>query len=117
MRGAAEAHAGLSPANCRLIDGEEAPATILARCWSSASRFAGTWWRELSAAQRICRKHAAEDIAERRRFVAGAFLQAPYLRDILVSVGAMAETFETATTLGPARRPDLGCARTPHSRR
>ena len=35
---------------------------------------------------------------ERRRFVAGAFLQAPYPRDILVSVGAMAETFETATT-------------------
>ena len=30
--------------------------------------------------------------------MAGAFLQAPYLRDILVSVGVMAETFETATT-------------------
>ncbi len=92
-------HAGLSPANCRLIDGEEAPGDdprpLLVLGFEGSLDVAA----ELSAAQRICRKHAAEDIAESAADSwRGAFLQAPYLRDILVSVGVMAETFETATT-------------------
>ena len=57
-------HAGLSPANCRLIDGEEAPGDdprpLLVLGFEGSLDVAA----ELSAAQRICRKHAAEDIAE-----------------------------------------------------
>ena len=54
---------------------------------------------QLAAAVALCHPFGAEQQAgggesEWR----GAFLQAPYLRDLLVSVGVMAETFETAVT-------------------
>ena len=46
--------------------------------------------------------HAARRRARAREGAAGAwrtaFLQAPYLRDVLVSLGVIAETFETAVT-------------------
>jgi alkyldihydroxyacetonephosphate synthase len=91
--------AGLTPANCRLIDGAEAPGDdprpLLVLGFEGSLPVAA----ELSAAQRICRRHGADEIGESTADSwRGAFLQAPYLRDILVSVGVMAETFETATT-------------------
>ena len=51
----------------------------------------------------ICREHGGEwDEAGRRRRRVGAwreaFLRMPYLRDMLVRLGVLADTFETAIT-------------------
>lgn len=92
--------AGLRPANCRLIDGAEAPGqdsrAMLVLGFESGVDLSA----EVTAAITICGTHggelqAATDGAQAWR---GAFLQAPYLRDTLVSLGVLAETFETAVT-------------------
>lgn len=90
---------GLRPSNCRLIDGQEAPGDdprpMLVLGFEAATDVSA----ELTAAERICRSHGAEvEAASSESEWRGAFLQAPYLRDTLVSLAVMAETFETATT-------------------
>jgi alkyldihydroxyacetonephosphate synthase len=110
---------GLSPANCRLIDAREA-LTTMAGDGSSALLVLGfespdhPVQEAMSRALDICAEHggvASEGRAERGGGGGGgggggdavsswrsAFLGAPYLRDVLVAMGVLSETFETAIT-------------------
>jgi len=113
------AQSGLAPSNCRLIDPVEAvvngagdgTAAVLMVAFESAHHPVGAW-AELAAA--CVRDHGgttADDWEAAARAgpdtgagagSAGAwrrsFLRAPYVRDALVTMGAMVETFETAIT-------------------
>ena len=99
--------AGLEPAGCRLLDPTEAAlngagdgsAAVLLLAFESAALPVD---HLLDAALEICRdaggtpaERDGTDVAGQWR---GAFLRAPYLRDILLSLGLVVETFETATT-------------------
>ncbi|HWX45129.1 MAG TPA: FAD-binding oxidoreductase [Solirubrobacteraceae bacterium] len=102
---------GLNPANCRLIDGREARMTmagdgsfaLLVLGFESADHAVdGAMERALE----ICAEHGGE-AGERAGDRGGgdavgswreAFLRAPYVRDVLVAMGAISETFETAIT-------------------
>jgi alkyldihydroxyacetonephosphate synthase len=91
--------AGLSPSNCRLIEGAEAPGEdqrpLLILGVEGGVDMSGA----LDAAVALGTRHGGQrqdgggDAAWR-----DSFLQAPYLRDTLVSLGILAETFETAVT-------------------
>jgi alkyldihydroxyacetonephosphate synthase len=89
--------AGLTPSNCRLIDGVEAPGDddrpLLILGFEGAVDLSGL----LTAAVGLCAGGEVQQGSGEREW-RGAFLQAPYLRDTLVSLGIMAETFETAVT-------------------
>jgi alkyldihydroxyacetonephosphate synthase len=113
------AQSGLHPANCRLLDPGEA-------ALSGASR-EGTWVLVLGAESahhpvdatvaqlvEIARSHGGATRPDRagtdeRDATAdawrSAFLRMPYLRDAMARMGAIVETFETATTWD--RLPDL----------
>jgi alkyldihydroxyacetonephosphate synthase len=103
---------GLSPANCRLIDAREAR-TTMAGDGSSALLVLGFESADhpveeaMSRALVICAEHGGvvseQGSGERGGGDAvsswrGAFLGAPYLRDLLVALGVLSETFETAIT-------------------
>jgi alkyldihydroxyacetonephosphate synthase len=113
----AVAQAGLHPANCRLLDpGEAATAgagsgdeAVLLLAFESADHALDAWMaRALECAAdhegRVPpdagRTRVTQDGA--REGAAGAwrrtFLDAPYLRDLLVAMGMVSETFETAIT-------------------
>ena len=100
---------GLNPSNCRLLDpgeagltmaGDGAHALLVLGFESTDHPMEGPMARALQ----ICAEHGGE-VAESR---AGggdavsswrsAFLGAPYLRDLLVAMGVLSETFETAIT-------------------
>jgi alkyldihydroxyacetonephosphate synthase len=102
---------GLNPANCRLLDHLEAlvsgagdgGASLLLLGFESHDHPTDA---SLARAVEIGRDHngipqertepdAAEDAAATWR---NAFLRAPYIRDALVAMGVISETFETATT-------------------
>jgi alkyldihydroxyacetonephosphate synthase len=94
--------AGLRPANCRLLEPEEARIT-LAGDGSSALLVLG-FEEVVEPAERafaLCRA-AGGEVSEGRGGGSGAwreaFLRAPYLRDTLASIGVLSETFETAIT-------------------
>ncbi|HEX3693413.1 MAG TPA: FAD-binding oxidoreductase [Solirubrobacteraceae bacterium] len=118
--------AGLYPSNCRLIDAEEArltfagdgSAALLVLGFESYDHEVGAL---LERALAICAQHGGEagerrvsgpDRAAPARTGEGsgasggggvgawreAFLRAPYLRDTLVAIGVLSETFETAIT-------------------
>ena len=101
---------GLYPANCRLIDAEEARVTMA----GDGSRvllvlgFESTDHPVDSSMQRaleLCVEHGGAP-AQSARGDGGdavgswrrAFLGAPYVRDVLVAMGVLSETFETAIT-------------------
>ncbi len=99
---------GLHPSNCRLLDAGEAAMTmagdgrraLLVLGFESAHHPVDA---QLQAALAVCAEHGG--VAEERSGDAGAaeswrsaFLQAPYLRDLLAMAGVLAETFETAIT-------------------
>lgn len=100
------AQSGLHPANCRLLGNEEAlfsgsgdgSSSILVLGFESADHELGPW---LSRALDICRSHRGEvrraegDPAAAWR---ATFLRGPHLRDGLVQLGLISETFETAVT-------------------
>ncbi|HTO06953.1 MAG TPA: FAD-binding oxidoreductase [Myxococcota bacterium] len=108
---------GLEPANCRLLDPGEAltsaggsgKESILVLGFESHDHDLEPWMRR---AAELCRDHGGvvpedavrtrSDSAVTREGSAGAwrssFIGAPYLRDALVSIGILAETFETAVT-------------------
>jgi alkyldihydroxyacetonephosphate synthase len=101
------AQSGLHPANCRLLGHEEAllsgsgdgSRAILVLGFESADHELGPW---LARALEICAGHRGE-VAEQRDSDPGAvwrtaFLRGPHLRDALVRLGLVAETFETAIT-------------------
>jgi len=109
------AQAGLYPANCRLLDAGEAltagagTETVLLLAFESADHPLDAW---MARALECCRDHGGRvpEGAGRTRTAdegarddaAGAwrksFLQMPYLRDALVGLGLISETFETAIT-------------------
>ncbi len=103
---------GLHPSNCRLLDPGEARLTmagdgshaLLVLGFESADHPVEEAMRRALA---ICAEHGG--VVEERRGSNGAgrdavaawrdaFLGAPYLRDMLVAIGVLSETFETATT-------------------
>jgi alkyldihydroxyacetonephosphate synthase len=114
------AQAWLSPTNCRLLDAREAQqngvsfddASVLVLAFESVDEPRDAWMERALA---ICARHggvapagvqrrgaaqsgeagAAVDAGERWR---SAFVDAPYLQNVLVSVGVVADTFETACT-------------------
>jgi alkyldihydroxyacetonephosphate synthase len=101
---------GLQPANCRLIDAREAALTF-AGDGSSALLVLGFESAEhpvqpqLDAALVCCADHGGtwEERPEGARGGATgswreAFVRAPYVRDSLVAMGVLSETFETAIT-------------------
>ncbi len=110
---------GLRPANCRLLDPVEAALagagppegtrTLLVLGFEAVE---GSLRGQLDAAIAAAREHGAETLdgpTERQGEATGSaeggagawrasFLRAPYLRDGLARLGAVVETFETATT-------------------
>ena len=119
--GAAAARAlsqsGLYPSNCRLLDAGEALTAgagdgnnaVLIVAFESADHSLDAW---MARALECCRDHGGQipagagatrsDTTANRDGAAGAwrqaFLGAPYLRDTLVAMGMISETFETAIT-------------------
>ena len=113
------AQSGLYPANCRLIDAQEAAVTgagdgrsaLLLVGFESAEHDVEPW---MDVALRICSDHGGalpNGSASRPARAGGspsaggsvgswreAFLRAPYLRDTFVAMGILSETFETAIT-------------------
>ncbi len=109
--------AGLYPANCRLLDPGEAAnaganqgeAAVLVLAFESADHQLEPWMKR---ALECCADNGGRvpEGAERTRAEAGAthegaagawrnaFLNAPYLRDTVVAMGMVSETFETAIT-------------------
>jgi alkyldihydroxyacetonephosphate synthase len=108
---------GLSPSNCRLLDPTEALTSgagsgreaVLVLGFESADHPLDAW---MARALECCRDAGGlvPEGAVRTRTESGgdregaagawrqAFLQAPYLRDLLVSMSVLVETFETAIT-------------------
>ncbi len=109
--------AGLYPSNCRLLDPGEAltsgagngSESVLLLAFESADHSLDAW---MARALECCRDHGGNvpegagrtraDSGGARDGAAGAwrqsFLGAPYLRDALVGMGMITETFETAIT-------------------
>ncbi len=102
----AVAQAGLAPANCRLIDALEAAQTgagdgeraVLVLGFESTDHPVQD---ALERALTICREHGG-DPDEPSAGGAGAwreaFLRMPYLRDMLLRLGILSDTFESAIT-------------------
>jgi alkyldihydroxyacetonephosphate synthase len=101
------AQSGLHPANCRLLGHQEALVSgsgdgshaILVLGFESADHELGPW---LARALEICAGHRGE-VREKQDSDPGAvwraaFLRGPHLRDAVVRLGLVAETFETAVT-------------------
>src|ERR1035437_8951435 len=100
---------GLNPSNCRLLDPGEAGLTM-ADDGSHALLVLGFESTDhpvdapMARALQLCTEHGG--IASESRGGGGdavsswrsAFLGAPYLRDVLVAMGVLSETFETAIT-------------------
>ncbi len=105
------AQSGLHPANCRLLDAEEAGLTgagagrshLLLLGFESASHPVDA---PMGLALETAREHggapgevrASGDGEDAVGAWRGAFLLAPYLRDTFVACGVLSETFETAIT-------------------
>jgi alkyldihydroxyacetonephosphate synthase len=92
---------GLAPANCRLVEAREAALTFAGDADLLVLGFEGPLARErLARALVLCERHGGE--AEERPSSGAAwrdaFLRAPYLRDTLVAMGVVSETFESAIT-------------------
>jgi alkyldihydroxyacetonephosphate synthase len=89
--------AGMRPANCRLVEAEEARLTMAGDGTAHLLMlgFEGPV-PQLAAALAHCGGGEAEERASSEW--RSAFLRAPYLRDTLVAMGILSETFETAIT-------------------
>jgi alkyldihydroxyacetonephosphate synthase len=101
---------GLHPSNCRLLDPGEAGLTMAAD-GSHALLVLGFESTDhpvdgaMARALELCAEHGGARTGESRGGNGdavgawrGAFLGAPYLRDMLVAAGVLGETFETAIT-------------------
>jgi alkyldihydroxyacetonephosphate synthase len=94
--------ADLRPANCRLLEPEEARLTMAGD--GSCALLVLGFEEVVEPADRafeLCRAHGGE-VSEGRGGGSGAwreaFLRAPYLRDTFAAMGVLSETFETAIT-------------------
>ena len=111
------AQAGLYPANCRLLDPGEAAnaganqgeAAVLVLAFESADHELEPWMKraleicvELSGKIPEGAGRTRTDAAATHEGAAGAwreaFIKAPYMRDVLISMGIVNDTFETAIT-------------------
>ena len=109
----------LHPANCRLIDGDEAAMTgagdasaallvlgfesadhpvdsALDRALAICAEHGGSW--DPAAVRRSSRQSSASASSDAVGTWRTAFLRAPYLRDTFVAMGVLSDTFETAIT-------------------
>jgi alkyldihydroxyacetonephosphate synthase len=95
---------GLRPAGCRLIDALEARQTgmgerdVLVLAFESTDHAVD---HELARALELCRDHGGEPDEPSARAAGAwreAFLRMPYLRDMLLRLGILSETFESAVT-------------------
>ena len=101
---------GLNPSNCRLLDPGEAGLTmagdgghaLLVLGFESTDHPVE---ESMARALAICAEHGGEPAARREgaggdavQSWRGAFIGAPYVRDLLVAMGVLSETFETAIT-------------------
>jgi alkyldihydroxyacetonephosphate synthase len=101
------AQSGLAPANCRLIEAEEARFTLagdgsahlLVLGFESTDHPVGD---ALERGLALCAEAGGEADPPRDASASGAwrsaFLRAPYVRDTLIALGVVSETFETAIT-------------------
>ncbi|MDX1589006.1 MAG: FAD-binding oxidoreductase [Oleiphilaceae bacterium] len=104
---------GLNPSNCRLIDAQEAlnngigngKKHLLLVGFESADHALAPWLQRAEEICRDCGGVVRHDKRESPKQGAGAsddwrnqFIQAPYMRDALATLGMVAETFETAIT-------------------
>ncbi len=106
------AQSGLNPTNARLVDAMEAlinglgdgQSAILIVGFESHQREVGYWMQEALA---LCKEHGGKwnekRLAENTRSKKGdawkkSFLMLPYLRDEMMKLGLIVETFETAIT-------------------
>lgn len=108
------AQSGLNPSNCRLIDAQEAlgtgagdgSASLLVLAFESADHAQEP---KLTRALELVRDHGgvvdaplAKSEGQHREGAAGAwrnaFLRAPFYREVLVPMGVIVDTFETAVT-------------------
>jgi alkyldihydroxyacetonephosphate synthase len=87
---------GMRPSNCRLVEAREAQLTLSGERTTLHLGFEGDH-EPVDRARALCERHG--------RVIDGgggawreAFLRAPYLRDTLVAMGVLTETFETAVT-------------------
>jgi alkyldihydroxyacetonephosphate synthase len=111
------AQSGLYPSNCRILDGNEARingvtfdgSSVLLLAFESADHPLEAWMERAIAIAKECGGTVPKGPtyrAEGERIQAGdaasswrqAFLDGPYLQSALASMGAIADTFETACT-------------------
>jgi alkyldihydroxyacetonephosphate synthase len=87
---------GLRPSNCRLVEAREARLTLSGDRTTLHLGFEGPY-EPVEAARAVCERYG-EVVEGAGGAWRDAFLRAPYLRDTLVSMGVLTETFETAAT-------------------
>ncbi|MHB8878824.1 MAG: FAD-binding oxidoreductase, partial [Myxococcaceae bacterium] len=109
------AQSGLYPSNCRLLDAQEALMNgvaagecVLLLAFESADHPLGPWMERALAIAKghggvcprgpICREGDQRATLDAAGSWRAAFLEAPYLQNALVSLGVIADTFETACT-------------------
>jgi alkyldihydroxyacetonephosphate synthase len=94
---------GMRPSNCRLVEAREAQLTLSGDRTTLHLGFEGAH-EPGDGARALCERYG--DVIEGAGGAwRDAFLRAPYLRDTLVAMGVLTETFETAVTWD--RLPDL----------
>jgi alkyldihydroxyacetonephosphate synthase len=87
---------GMRPSNCRLVEAREAQLTLSGDRTTLHLGFEGTH-EPADGARALCGRYG--DVIEGAGGAwRDAFLRAPYLRDTLVAMGVLTETFETAVT-------------------
>ncbi|HEY1088355.1 MAG TPA: FAD-binding oxidoreductase, partial [Archangium sp.] len=102
------AQSGLSPSNCRLLDGQEAllnnvafdGSSVLVLAFESADHPLDAWIaRAVEIASHfggtVPKGLSTGDASEKWR---SSFLKGPYLQDAMIQLGIIADTFETACT-------------------
>jgi alkyldihydroxyacetonephosphate synthase len=87
---------GLRPSNCRLVEAREARLTLSGDRTTLHLGFEGSC-EPVERARTLCERYG--DVIEGAGGAwRDAFLRAPYLRDTLIAMGVLTETFETAVT-------------------
>jgi alkyldihydroxyacetonephosphate synthase len=95
------AQSGLYPSNCRLLDEREAQLfsvgtkNTLLLAFESADHPVDAW---IERAKKIAEEHGGEGAIKADEAWKSAFFDAPYMQSMMISLGLVADTFETACT-------------------